>query len=140
MVGAGDWRLFFLHRDRVRKATADDVQRVAARYLKPTNRTVGVFIPTPKPDRAEIPPTPDVAALLKDYKGDAACAGRGVRSLAGEHRVADDARSTLPSGMKVALLPKKTRGETVVAALTLRFGDEKSLTDARPWPTSRPTC
>ena len=29
--------------------------------------------------------------------------------------------------MKLALLPKKTRGETVVAAMTLRFGDEKSL-------------
>ena len=70
----GDWRLFFLHRDRLRKVTPEDVQRVAATYLKPSNRTLGLFVPTQKPDRAEIPPTPDVAALLKDYKGDAAVA------------------------------------------------------------------
>src|SRR5262249_31306964 len=30
-------------------------------------------------------------------------------------------------GLKLALLPKKTRGGTVVAVMTLRFGDEKSL-------------
>ena len=36
------------------------------------------------------------------------------------------ARAT-PSGLKMALLPKKTRGGTVVAQLVLRYGDEKSL-------------
>ena len=70
-IGAGDWRLFFLDRDRIKKATVEDVRRVAAAYLKPSNRTVGLFLPTAKPDRAEIPSTPDVAALLKDYKGEA---------------------------------------------------------------------
>src|SRR5438132_14420921 len=35
-------------------------------------------------------------------------------------------RQTLPGGMKLALLPKKTRGGTVVAQLTLRWGDEHS--------------
>ena len=29
----GDWRLYFLHRDRVEKVTPADVQRVAAKYL-----------------------------------------------------------------------------------------------------------
>jgi zinc protease len=126
-IGAGDWRLFFLDRDRVKKATLEDVQRVAREYLKPSNRTVGRFIPTARPDRAEVPPTPDVAALLKDYKGEA-----GVRQGEAfdpspsniEKRVH---RSTLPDGLKVALLPKKTRGGTVVANMTLRFGDAQSL-------------
>jgi len=36
-------------------------------------------------------------------------------------------RSDLPSGMKLALLPKKTRGQSVEARITLRFGDERSL-------------
>ena len=36
-------------------------------------------------------------------------------------------RFTLPNGMKVALLPKKTRGEAVSFSLTLHFGDEKSV-------------
>src|SRR5690606_8963810 len=30
----GDWRLMFLHRDRIREVTPDDVMRVAAAYLK----------------------------------------------------------------------------------------------------------
>ena len=36
-------------------------------------------------------------------------------------------RSTLPDGMKMSLLSRKTRGGTVVASVTMRFGDEKSL-------------
>ena len=91
-IGAGDWRLFFLNRDRIRKVTPEDVQRVAAAYLKPSNRTVGEFIPTAKPDRAEIPAPPDVAALLKDYKGDAAiAAGEAFDPSPGQHRVAHGA-------------------------------------------------
>src|SRR5208283_2551011 len=49
---SGDWRLFFLERDRWRRVTAGDVQRVAVAYLKPSNRTVGEFIPDAQPDRA----------------------------------------------------------------------------------------
>src|SRR5207244_4668851 len=32
-AGAGDWRLMFLHRDRVAKVTAEPVSRVAGKYL-----------------------------------------------------------------------------------------------------------
>src|SRR5207247_6364394 len=63
-AGCGDWRLLFLHRDRVEKVTAADVNRVAAKYLVRTNRTVGVYVPTEKPERAAIPATPDLAAAL----------------------------------------------------------------------------
>ena len=64
----------FLDRDDIRKVTPEDVQRVAAAYLKLSNRTIGEFIPEAKPDRAEIPAKTDVAALLKDYKGEAVMA------------------------------------------------------------------
>ncbi len=47
-IGAGDWRLFFLHRDRVSKVTPEQVSQVAAKYFKPSNRTLGLFIPTSK--------------------------------------------------------------------------------------------
>src|SRR5689334_5151117 len=50
-MAMGDWRLFFYHRDQVKKVTVQDVQRVATAYLKPSNRTVGLFIPTETPDR-----------------------------------------------------------------------------------------
>jgi zinc protease len=42
--------------------------------LKPSNRTLGEFIPTPRPDRAEMPPRADVAAQLRNYQGRAAVA------------------------------------------------------------------
>ncbi len=126
-IGQGDWRLFFLNRDRIRQATVDDVRKAAAAYLKPSNRTIGVFRPTAKPDRAEIPPPPDVAALVRDYKGDAAVAAGEAFDPSPANIEARTKRSELPGGMKLALLPKKTRGATVVGSLTLRFGDEKTL-------------
>ena len=81
-IGMGDWRLFFLYRDQLRQVKREDVQRVALRYFKTSNRTLGIFVPTPQPDRAEIPPVPDVAALVKDYKGAApVAAGRSSTPL-----------------------------------------------------------
>lgn len=122
----GDWRLFFLHRDRLKKVTPEDVQRVAAKYFKAANRTLGIFVPTPKPERAEVPAAPDIAAMLKDYKGEAAVASGEAFDPAPANIEAKTTRSTA-GNLKVALLPKKTRGNGVFAALTLRFGDEKSL-------------
>ena len=66
-AGMGDWRILFLHRDRLKQVTAADAQRVALGYLKSSNRTLGMFVPTKDPDRAEIPPAPDLEALLRDY-------------------------------------------------------------------------
>jgi zinc protease len=125
-IGAGDWRLFFLHRDRVRKTTPEEVTQVAARYFKPANRTLGLFIPTPKPDRAEIPATPDLSAALKDYKGDATVAAGEAFDPSPANIEAHTTRSDAGS-IKLALLPKKTRGGKVVAQMALRYGDEKSL-------------
>jgi zinc protease len=128
-IGAGDWRLFFLNRDRVRKASVEDVQRVASTYLKPSNRTVGVFVPTPKPDRAEVPAAPDLAALLQNYTGDQAAAAGEAFDPSPANVESRLTRSTLPSGASIALLPKKTRGETVVVSMILRLGDLASLKD-----------
>jgi zinc protease len=123
----GDWRLFFIHRDRMEKVTADDVQKVAAKYLKPANRTVGMFLPTKSPERVPVAAAPDVDALVKDYKG------RG-EAAAGEDFDASPANiekrttvTSLPGGLKLALLPKKTRGQTVQVSVTLRYGNQQNL-------------
>ncbi len=125
-IGAGDWRLFFLHRDRLRKVTTEEVVQAASKYFKPSNRTLGLFIPTAKPDRAEIPPTPDLTATLKDYKGDATVAAGEAFDPSPANIESRTLRSDA-GGIKMALLPKKTRGGKVVVQMTLRYGDEKSL-------------
>jgi len=123
----GDWRLLFVTRDRIKDVTPDDVLRVAKTYLKESNRTLAEFIPTAQPDRAEIPPTPDVALMLKDFKGGEAIAAGEAFDPSPANIESRVLRSRLPGGLKVVLLPKKTRGGTVIATVTLRFGDEKSL-------------
>jgi zinc protease len=126
-IALGDWRLLFLHRDRIRKVTVADVQLAATQYLKPANRTLGQFIPTDRPDRAPLPAIPDVAAAVKDYKGDPAAAKGEAFDPSPENIDKRTRQLTLANGMKIALLPKKTRGETVNLALQMQFGDEKSL-------------
>ena len=127
-IGAGDWRLFFLHRDRLRKVTPEKVSQVAAKYFKPSNRTLGLFIPTPNPDRAEIPSTSteDLATALRDYKGAAAVAAGEAFDASPAHIESRTVR-TETGGIKLAMLPKKTRGGKVNAQMTLHLGNEKSL-------------
>jgi zinc protease len=122
----GDWRLMFLDRDRVRSATAPDAQRTALQYLKSSNRTVGMFIPG-EPDRTEIPPRPDVTAMLQGYKGDAARAEGEAFDPTPANIDARLVRSELAGGIKLVVLPKETRGDAVNAVIRLNYGDDRSL-------------
>src|SRR5437867_4229395 len=125
----GDWRLFFLYRERLRKLGLEDVQRVAEHYLKPANRVLGVFVPTERPERAEIPAATGLEEALAAYRAD------DTKSLElGEAFDPSPAniesrvlRRRLANGINAALLSKKTRGGRVVASLALHWGDEKSL-------------
>lgn len=123
---AGDWRLFFLYRDRLKAVSLSDVNRVAGAYLRPANRVLGLFLPTAAPERAEIPPAPDLQQALAGYRGsETVDAGEAFDPSPGniEARVQ---RRTLANGIKLALLPKRTRGAKVVAQLNLYWGDEAS--------------
>ncbi|WP_165252087.1 M16 family metallopeptidase [Paludisphaera soli] len=123
----GDWRLYFLARDRMEKVTPEDVKRVAAAYFEPSNRTVGFFIPSDKPERTPIPANPDVKALVADYKGREAKSTGETFDTSPEAIEARVQRPSQIEGVKVALLPKKTRGETVNLVITLRYGDAENL-------------
>jgi zinc protease len=123
----GDWRMLFLERDRLAAVTPQDVERVAKAYLKESNRTLGEFIPTKTPDRAEIPPTPDITATFKNFKGGAAVSEGEDFDPSPSNIESRLTRATLSNGVKVVLLPKKTRGGLVTASFIARFGDEKSL-------------
>ncbi len=125
-VAQGDWRLFFLLRDRVRDLKLADVQRVAEQHLLPANRTLGVYVPVDKPARPPAPARADVVAELKSFKPQAAAATVAAfdASPANIDRLT---QSFALGGLKVALLPKGARGSAVQATLTLHFGDEKTL-------------
>ena len=124
----GDWRLIFLHRDRLEQVAPEDVVAVAEKYLKPSNRTIGYFYPTEEtPARAEIPATPDVAALVGDYKGREAVAAGEAFEPTPENIAARTQIITLSNGIEVALLPKENRGDAVTASFTFRHGTEASL-------------
>ena len=125
-VAQGDWRLFFLTRDRVRSATLADVQRVAEQRLLPSNRTLGVYLPSDQPQRAPAPARVDVAAELKSLKPKLAEAA--VEAFEATPANIDKRTQRFDvGGMRVALLPKGTRGGSVQATLNLHFGDEKTL-------------
>jgi zinc protease len=123
----GDWRLLFLTRDRVKTTTASDVARVAAQYLKRSNRTLGLFLPTRKPDRAPLPPAPDVAAMVRDYHGSATAEVGEAFVATVDNIESRTSRETLPGGLKLAMLPKRTKGGQVRLALTIRYGSETDL-------------
>jgi zinc protease len=125
-VAQGDWRLFFLLRDRVRDVKLADVQRFAVERLLPSNRTLGVYLPTEAPQRAPAPAPIDLAAQMKSFvpqkaaaaaeQFDATPANIDARTQRG--RLGGDA-----AGVQFALLPKSTRGQSVQAVITLRGGD-----------------
>lgn len=123
----GDWRLMFLYRDRLEQVTPESVQAAAKKYLQRNNRTVGMFVPTKEAQRATIPPTPELAEMIGDYQGREGVALGEAFDVSPENIEARTERLELESGLDVALLPKKTRGESVQLRLTLRYGNLQNL-------------
>jgi zinc protease len=123
----GDWRLYFLHRDRIEQVTPEAVQAAAAKYLVRNNRTVGLFIPTDKAEKIVIPPTPDVSSLVSNYKGRAAMEEGEAFEATPANIEARARRSELPEGVKVTVLEKKSRGQEAHLSLTLHYGNEENL-------------
>jgi zinc protease len=125
-IALGDWRLLFQGRDKLASVTSEQVAAAAARYLKRDNRVVGSFVPEDHPLRVEIPAAPTVAEVMKDFKGKDSV----LTSEVFEPTQANiNARTEIKTigGLKVALLPKKNRGEAVSVDMQLNWGDEKNL-------------
>ena len=125
-VAQGDWRLFFLTRDRVGNVKLADIQRVAEERLLIDNRTLGVSIPTATPQRPPAPARVDIAQSMLEFKPQAAAASVEAFEATPANLEARTRRMQV-GGVKIALVPKGTRGAAVQATLTLHFGDERSL-------------
>ena len=123
----GDWRLFFLHRDRLEKVTPEDVTRVAAAWLTRNNRTAGIFEPATAPERISIPAAPDLAALLENYTGRTEIAQGEEFDPSPRGIAAKLQKLTLPTGVNVSFLPRRTRGNSVTMRINLRYGNLEKL-------------
>jgi zinc protease len=123
----GDWRLMFLHRDRIEKVSLEQVQKAAEKYFIPSNCTVGLFIPEKQPLRAEVPEAPPVEKLVEGYSGKALISQGESFDASPANIDKRTIRGDIQGGLKIALLPKKTRGSQVTAVLSLHFGDENNL-------------
>jgi zinc protease len=130
-ISQGDWRLMFLQHDRLKDVQPSDVVRTAKAYFKPSNRTVGYYIPDMNPDRTVVPPTPDLDATLRNYKSTVTIVHAETFDPTVANIESRVVRSKLANGMKVTVLPKKTENNIVTASIELRFGDAATLAGQR---------
>lgn len=123
-IGAGDWRLAFIQRDRVENMTAEKVNEAVQRYLINTNRTVGNFLPTKTPIRVEIEHTEGVEDLVTNYKGKEGYGAGEAFDVSYEN-----IQKRLNSGMlqktpiEYGFIKKDNRGKTVTLSFTFRNGN-----------------
>jgi zinc protease len=126
-IAQGDWRLFFLFRDRIEAVTSATVVEAAKKYFKPSNRTMGVFVPDANPDRVEIPDAPNVKSLLANYKGKEEIAVGEEFDPSPDNIDSRTVKGELDSGLEYAFLSKENRGDAVIATVRLRYGTPSSL-------------
>ncbi|WP_299395254.1 pitrilysin family protein [uncultured Gelidibacter sp.] len=127
-IGAGDWRLAFIFRDRIEEMTVAKVNDAIKKYMIPTNRTVGNFMPTKNPVRVGIPHTENLEALVANYKGKEALDAGEAFDVSYEN-----IQNTLKSGklentgIEYGLIKKDNRGKTVNVTFNLRTGNVDQL-------------
>ncbi|MFC4931926.1 M16 family metallopeptidase [Massilia sp. GCM10023247] len=125
-IALGDWRLYFTGRERIKTITAQEVAAASKRYFKRDNRVTGMFLPEDAPQRAVIPPAPSVESILKDFKPSASTMVAEDFAPTQEN-ILKRTQLSRAGGVKLALLPKKNRGEAVTVDLRQHMGDEKNL-------------
>jgi len=121
-IAAGDWRLAFLNRDRVKEASIEDVIRVAQKYLKPSNRTVGKFLPEDNPERVEIPEAPPLATIVGNYQSTKVISEGEVFDPTPQNIEGRAIRTVRPNKLDYVFMPKETRGDAVIVQIALNHG------------------
>jgi zinc protease len=122
-IALGDWRLFL---PVARRAADSSPPRRCRRRRRPitaaTTAPWAIFIPEDNPLRAEIPASPTLAEVMKDFKPKEG-ASRAEAFDPSQANIDARTKRFEVGGVKVALLPKKTRGETVNVSLSLQLGN-----------------
>ncbi|HBZ58561.1 MAG TPA: insulinase family protein [Sutterella sp.] len=126
-IALGDWRLFFVDRDKTAAVKPADVDKAAATYFVRDNRVVGMFIPDDNPKAAPAMTRPNARDVIASAKFRAE--GDVAEAFDTSHDNIDKRTERLEiNGVKVALLAKRNRGRTVTVASDFRYGNVKTLT------------
>jgi zinc protease len=126
-IGAGDWRLAFIQRDRIENVTLEEVQAAAKKYIIPTNRTIGRFNPTKTPERVEIEHTKNLDSLVSNYKGKEGMGTGEVFDVAYDQIQERLENGKLANGVEYGFIEKSNRGNAVIMSFSVRNGDVGSL-------------
>lgn len=128
-IALGDWRLFFVDREESAALTAKAVDEAAKKYFVRDNRVVGVYIPTTDLKRAEIPAAPSAEEILKGYTFKTE--GKSAEAFDTTQENINARTERLAMGdMQLALLPKKSLGETVQVRFKFLNGTPKTAGNA----------
>ncbi|WP_165917533.1 M16 family metallopeptidase [Roseateles saccharophilus] len=130
-IAAGDWRLLFQLRNRIEAANVDGVNAALRQWLLPSNRTLGRLYATAAPERSPLALPIAAADALKDFKPKAALAAGEAFDTSPANFDRRTERYQLANGLRVALVPKRSRGETVELALNLQYGTLDGLRGRR---------
>lgn len=129
VIGAGDYKLGFLYRDAIENLTKEDVQRVADKYFRSNNRTVGIFIPSKEEQRVKPVEYTDeqLLALTKDYKGKALEKEAAPFEASIKNLKQNFVEGKLSNGLKYGLIKKEIKGGKVQASFKFPVSNEKDL-------------
>lgn len=130
IIGAGDWRLWYIYRDNVEKLTVADVKKALNTYYKPSNKTWGTFTPDSNAIKNRVNITEvtndDIQNLVKNY------VGKKVDNTT-EYNVNMDTiikktiYSKTKNGAQYAVFSKPTKSDIINAKIRLNLGSEATL-------------
>lgn len=126
-IAQGDWRFFFLLRDRVKAVDLGTVNRVAAQWLLADNRTLARYEPTPSPARAPALSPLNLAAQLAEFKPVEKVSQSEAFDVSPENIARRTQAVGVQPGLRLSMLSKAVRGEAVKADLTLHLGSLGAL-------------
>ena len=128
-IGAGDWRLSYIFRDRVEKMTLEQVDAAAKKYIISTNRTIGRFIPEKEPKRVSVEHTIGLDELVSSYVGKKSLGSGEAFDVSYDNIEKRLEKGTLSNGVEYGIVEKNNRGETIGVNFSMRNGNVKSLSN-----------
>ena len=117
------------YRDNVEALTLADINRVAQKYFKSNNRTIGVFRPSANEERVLPAEFRDnqIAALTNNYKGKTIEKEPAPFEASIANLKKNLTEGKLSNGMKYGLINKELKGDKVQGTFRFMLGNEKDL-------------